>query len=96
MITTFFFVLALIVFGIIFQVFRKSTYRDPGGPLRTRNLWRPVAAILLAFIVAAINPVDVQRIDAGYVGIKVSNVGDDRGIGKTEYVTGWVFYNAWI
>jgi regulator of protease activity HflC (stomatin/prohibitin superfamily) len=26
----------------------------------------------------------------------VSNVGDDRGIGKTEYVTGWVFYNAWI
>ncbi|MCE3282437.1 MAG: hypothetical protein K0Q66_1174, partial [Chitinophagaceae bacterium] len=96
MITTFFFVLALIVFGLLFQVFRKSTYREEGGGLRTKNLWRPVAAIILALVVAAINPVDVQRIDAGYVGIKVSNVGDDRGIGKTEYVTGWVFYNAWI
>ncbi len=26
----------------------------------------------------------------------MSNVGDNRGVGKTEYVTGWVFYNSWI
>jgi regulator of protease activity HflC (stomatin/prohibitin superfamily) len=41
-------------------------------------------------------PVEVERIDAGHVGIKVSNIGDNRGVGKTEYVTGWVFYNSWI
>ena len=26
----------------------------------------------------------------------MSNVGDNRGVGKTEYVTGWVLYNSWI
>ncbi len=96
MITGFFFFVALFIFGLLFQVFRKSTYRDEDGSAKTKNLWRPVAALILAVVVAIINPVDVQRIDAGYVGIKVSNVGDDRGVGKTEYVTGWVFYNAWI
>lgn len=96
MITLFFFVIAFIVFGLIFQVFKKSTYRNEDGRIKSNNLWRPLTAIFLAFLVALINPVDVQRIDAGYVGIKVSNVGDDRGVGKTEYVTGWVFYNAWI
>lgn len=34
----------------------------------------------------------VQRIDAGHVGIKVNMSGGDRGISKTEYVTGWVPY----
>lgn len=34
-----------------------------------------------------------ERIDAGHVGIKVNNSGGERGISKTEYVTGWVFYN---
>lgn len=96
MITIIFFLIAFIIFGLIFQVFRRSTYREDEGALKTKNFWRPVAAIILAFLVAIINPVDVQRIDAGHVGIKVSNVGDDRGIGKTEYVTGWVFYNSWI
>jgi hypothetical protein len=33
-----------------------------------------------------------KRIDAGHVGIKVNMTGGDRGISKTEYVTGWVPY----
>lgn len=37
-----------------------------------------------------------ERIDAGHVGIKVNNAGGDRGISKTEYVTGWVFYNRFF
>ena len=53
-------------------------------------------ATIIALVVVAINPIDVERIDAGHVGIKVSNVGDNPGVGKTEYVTGWVFYNSWI
>jgi regulator of protease activity HflC (stomatin/prohibitin superfamily) len=96
MITIIFFLVAFAIFGLIFQVFRRTTYKEDNGALKTKNLWRPVAALILAFFIAIINPVDVQRIDAGHVGIKVSNVGDDRGVGKTEYVTGWVFYNSWI
>lgn len=37
-----------------------------------------------------------ERIDAGNVGIKVNNAGGDRGVSKTEYVTGWVPYNRFL
>jgi hypothetical protein len=90
------FVISFFIFALIFHVFRSNTYRDVSGGFRIKNLWRPIAAILLAFVVTVVNPIEVERIDAGHVGIKVSNVGDDRGVGKTEYVTGWVFYNSWI
>jgi hypothetical protein len=91
------FVLAFIIIGLILGVFRPSTYKDPGnGRFKAKNLWRVIAAVFGAWVIAIINPIDVERIDAGHVGIKVSNVGDSRGVGKTEYVTGWVFYNSWI
>ena len=90
------FILAFIIVGLSLHVFRKSTYSDEDGRFKTRNLWRLFTAFAIALFIAAINPIDVERIDAGHVGIKVSNVGDNRGVGRTEYVTGWVFYNAWI
>jgi len=40
--------------------------------------------------------VGCERIDAGNVGIKVNNAGGERGISKTEYVTGWVFYGRFF
>jgi hypothetical protein len=91
------FLLVFIVAGLFLQAFRKSIYRDPNtGRFRANNLWRIFAAVAIAWVAALINPINVERIDAGHVGIKVSNVGDNRGVGKTEYVTGWVFYNFWI
>jgi hypothetical protein len=91
------FVLTFLIAGLILQAFRKNTYRDPEtGRFRANSLWRIIAAVVIAWFVALFNPIDIERIDAGHVGIKVSNVGDNRGVGKTEYVTGWVFYNSWI
>ncbi len=90
------FLLALLIVGSILRVFKPSTYRNERGTFNAKNLWRPLAALFIAWIISIINPINVERIDAGYVGIKVSNVGDNRGVGKTEYVTGWVFYNSWI
>jgi regulator of protease activity HflC (stomatin/prohibitin superfamily) len=91
------FVLLFIIAGLLLQVFRRNTYRDPEtGRFNARGLWRIFATFGIAWIGALINPIDMERIDAGHVGIKVSNVGDNRGVGKTEYVTGWVFYNSWI
>ena len=90
------FILAFGMFAIFFRVFSKATYRDGAGKFRGLQLWRLIAAVGLALITVVVNPLDIERIDAGHVGIKVSNVGDSRGVGKTEYVTGWVFYNAWI
>jgi regulator of protease activity HflC (stomatin/prohibitin superfamily) len=96
MISIFVFILSLFLFGIIFQVFKRSIYIGEDGRMRASSFWRPIVAIVLAFILVAINPINIERIDAGHVGIKVSNIGDNRGVGKTEYVTGWVFYNNWI
>ena len=91
------FVLVLIVTGLFLQAFRGITYRDPDtGRFKPKNIWRIFLAVAVALIATVINPINVERIDAGHVGIKVSNVGDNRGLGRTEYVTGWVFYNAWI
>lgn len=92
------FLLVLIVTGVFLGVFKKSTYYDvqAAGKFRTGGLLRVAGAIMIALVAATINPVNIERIDAGHVGIKVSNVGDDRGVGKTEYVTGWVLYNSWI
>jgi hypothetical protein len=96
MIGLFTFILAFLILGLALQVFRKSSYTNDNGRFQVKAIWKLLAVFLISLFIAAINPIDVERIDAGHVGIKVSNVGDNRGVGKTEYVTGWVFYNSWI
>lgn len=49
-----------------------------------------IAAGLIAIMLFIF--VGCERIDAGHVGIKVNMVGGDKGVSKTEYVTGWQFY----
>ena len=46
-------------------------------------------------IFAIIQPFAVERVDAGHVGIKVNLTGDNRGVSKYQYKTGWVVYNSW-
>ena len=96
MISLFFFIASFLVAGLALGVFRRNKYHDEEGRFRFSALVAAVIAAVIALVVVAVNPIDVERIDAGHVGIKVSNVGDNRGVGKTEYVTGWVFYNSWI
>ena len=96
MISLFFFIASFLVAGLALGVFRRNKYHDEEGRFRFSALVGAVIATIIALVVVAVNPIDVERIDAGHVGIKVSNVGDNRGVGRTEYVTGWVFYNSWI
>jgi hypothetical protein len=96
MISTVVFLVTLFIAGLFLGAFKKSTYFHENGSFKPASLFKPVLAVIIALVVTTINPIDVERIDAGHVGIKVSNVGDNRGVGRTEYVTGWVFYNSWI
>ncbi len=96
MISFLFFLFALLLAAILLGVFKKRIYYSDDNRFKVAGILRPVAALFIALLVVVINPVDMERIDAGHVGIKVSNVGDNRGVGKTEYVTGWVLYNSWI
>jgi hypothetical protein len=90
------FIITFFVAGVLLGIFKKQTYINETRKLRFAGIMRALLAFMIAFVVVVINPIDIERIDAGHVGIKVSNVGDNRGVGKTEYVTGWVFYNSWI
>ena len=96
MISFILFVTSFVLIGFVLGIFRRSRYIDTEGRFRFPSLLMTLLAIGISLIVVVINPIDVERIDAGHVGIKVSNVGDNRGVGRTEYVTGWVFYNSWI
>jgi hypothetical protein len=96
MISFIFFIVALLIAGMFLGIFKKSSYVLENGRFRAVAIVRLVIAVFIAFVIVGINPVDIERIDAGHVGIKVSNVGDNRGVGRTEYVTGWVLYNSWI
>lgn len=97
MISAIFFILSFFIAAVVLGVFRKKTYTNPdNNKFRPGSLLRFLIAFVIALVVVGVNPLDIERIDAGHVGIKVSNIGDSRGVGKTEYVTGWVLYNSWI
>lgn len=58
--------------------------------------WKTLIVPFLILIFAIFNPFRLERVDAGHVGIKVNLTGDNRGVSKYEYKTGWVIYNSWI
>lgn len=51
-------------------------------------------AITAIVLIVSFSIFGIERIDAGSVGIKVNMAGGDKGVSKTTYVTGWVFYNT--
>lgn len=54
------------------------------------------AGIFIAgLVVALVQPYNIERVDAGYKGIKVNLTGSDRGVSDYKYETGWVMYNSW-
>ena len=78
---------------------KKDRWGDPlpnSENVNTKKITKTVISIVVALLIALINPVSVERIDVGNVGLKVNNTGDERGVSKTAYVTGWVFYNSWL
>lgn len=54
-----------------------------------------VPIIVIFFGILIFNPISVQRIDAGSVGLKIDRVGNDKGIPVARPCKGWVFYNVW-
>lgn len=74
----------------------KDRYGDMDIPFNVMWLVKPIALVVFGIIISLIQPVVVERVDAGHVGIKVNLTGDDRGVSSYEYETGWVFYITWF
>jgi hypothetical protein len=97
------FILAMLILGTSFGVFNIKNYTSEvetrygtETKVNTILVTKLVVAVLVSFIIGMVNPITVERIDVGNVGLKVNNTGDERGVSKTAYVTGWVFYNNWL
>jgi len=57
---------------------------------------KPTIVFVLGLLFALIQPFKLERVDAGYKGIKVNLTGNDRGVSNYQYKTGWVLYNSWF
>lgn len=89
--------LLFIATGIILAALRIiAIIRSPNPRLTFPRLVVPLSIVALFIVIAMINPFRLERVDAGHVGIKVNLTGDNRGISKFEYKTGWVIYNTWV
>lgn len=51
------------------------------------------AITLICMAMCVINSSCIERVDAGYEGIRVELFGSDKGVNDVAMVTGWVFYN---
>ena len=95
------FILSILIIGGSLGVFNFNNYYGPEDKygdreLNSKAIVKLVVTVLVSITLAFANPVTVERIDVGHVGLKINNTGDERGISKTTYVTGWVFYNSWL
>ena len=71
--------------------YNDQTAKSAGRKSVTIGIVGGIALIIFALI----QPFAVERVDAGHVGIKVNLTGDNRGVSKYQYKTGWVVFNSW-
>ena len=95
------FLIVLVLLLGVFKLYSKEGWVETiekygSEKIKISSIVKASLALLLAFFAIVINPIAVERIDSGYVGIKVDNVGDKKGNSSIEYKRGWVFYNSWF
>jgi regulator of protease activity HflC (stomatin/prohibitin superfamily) len=61
--------------------------------LKFKKMFKTIGASVVGFILLVVLFNSCERIDAGYVGVKVNQYGDNKGVDDVVAVTGMVFYN---
>ena len=74
----------------------KDKWGDEVNDVNNTQMIKLLIAVVICLVVAAINPIEVQRIDAGSVGLKIDRVGNEKGIPVARPCKGWVWYNTWL
>jgi len=88
------FVLFFAVLAFLYLLRNRTRVGESG---RMYPKWGVALGLFIVGVVIALfQPFTLERVDAGHVGIKVNLAGDDRGVSKYEYKTGWVIYNTWL
>jgi regulator of protease activity HflC (stomatin/prohibitin superfamily) len=61
--------------------------------LKTKKMTKTIVTSILGLILLLVLFNSCERIDAGHVGVKVNQYGDNKGVDDVIAVTGTVFYN---
>jgi regulator of protease activity HflC (stomatin/prohibitin superfamily) len=61
--------------------------------LKFKMMFKTIAASVLGFFLLVVLFNSCERIDAGHVGVKVNQYGDNKGVSDVVEVTGMVFFN---
>jgi regulator of protease activity HflC (stomatin/prohibitin superfamily) len=61
--------------------------------LKIKKMIKAISAGVLGFILLVVLFNSCERIDAGHVGVKVNQYGDNKGVDDVTAVTGMVFFN---
>ena len=61
--------------------------------LKLKRMFKTIGASVVGFILLVVLFNSCERIDAGHVGVKVNQYGDNKGVDDVVAVTGMVFYN---
>lgn len=61
--------------------------------LKTKRMVKMIIGGIASFIILTFLFFSCERIDAGHVGVKVNQYGDNKGVDDVVAVTGMVFYN---
>ena len=61
--------------------------------LKLKQMIKKIGLGIVAFLVVVALRNSCERVDAGYVGVKVNLYGDNKGVDDVVAVTGMVFYN---
>lgn len=73
----------------------KDSYGRSAKVVNGKAVFVSVAILVVGLIASLAQPFSIERVDAGYKGIKVNLTGNDRGVSNYHYATGWVMYNSW-
>ena len=82
-----------------YQALRQREYEEQlkqqklEQQLKIKKMIKAISASVLGFILLVVLFNSCERIDAGHVGVKVNQYGDNKGVDDVTAVTGMVFYN---
>ncbi|HYJ37152.1 MAG TPA: SPFH domain-containing protein, partial [Chitinophagaceae bacterium] len=91
---TIFFIVFFLILAILYVAKNRTRAMQTNRFFNTLGIG--IGIFVIGTIIALIQPFTLERVDAGHVGIKVNLTGDNRGVSKFEYKTGWVVYNTWL
>lgn len=95
MISTVIIVIAFLILGSILGAFKLSNYKDKEGDPNFKQIFKTGIALFISILAGIFQPIEIQRIDAGNVGLKIDRIGNSKGIPVARPCKGWVFYNSW-